>query len=253
MRKTALTLSLISSMLFSVISGAVLVNVANANFVVYLPYIVINEDGSVTPETEFIQHTGNVYTLTGDLSQEYAVKIKCSNIVFDGRGNTINGTVTTCRLGSANIGLRLDGVTNVTVKNVEVIGFWDVFGFMDNDVSLENCYECMILRVRANGFELADSNSNTIFESNIGMNGHHLLMRFSNNNKIFRNSINSIDVVGCSSNIFSANNFLGNHRIVNKFLDLGIMVQLVTTGAIIQLSILTLQRLAVQELATPHT
>ena len=60
------------------------------------------------------------------------------------------------------MGLRLDGVTNVTDKDIEVSGFWEVFGFVDNDISLGICYECMILGVKANGFELADSNSNNI-------------------------------------------------------------------------------------------
>ena len=82
-----------------------------------------------------------MYTLTGNLSQKYAIKIQCSNIIFDGGGHYINGSA--APLGYSNIGLSIEGVTNVTVKDIEV------FGFINRDVSIENSSECNILRVSA--------------------------------------------------------------------------------------------------------
>jgi hypothetical protein len=45
--------------------------------------IIINADGSVTG-TNNIQHTGNTYTLTGNVSG--TVQVQKSNIVIDGAG-----------------------------------------------------------------------------------------------------------------------------------------------------------------------
>ena len=133
---------------------------ATANVLAYLPAIVIQSDGSVVPETEFINHTGNVYSLTGNLLQKYAIVIRCSNIVFDGAGHTIDGSASF--IGFANIGLNLESVTNVIVKDIKVNGF------ANRDISIEHSSECYILRVSARYFDLVNSNYNTIAESNIG-------------------------------------------------------------------------------------
>ena len=152
-------------------------NLATANFVVYLPYITIKGDGSVEPETEYISQTGNVYTLTANLTRKYAIKVQCSNITFDGKGHCINGTVSSGGLGYGNNGLSLVGVTNVTVNNLEVTGF------MNNDVSLDNCSKCTIHRVQASKVFLEKSNFNNITENNIGnANLGYVMICLSNNN-----------------------------------------------------------------------
>jgi hypothetical protein len=127
-KKTALGLSLILTLIFSA-AASVLVNFA-AGIVPRstMPAVVINSDGSITgrewnpqyrefeiPYTEFINRTGNVYTLTADI-EGYAVIIERSNIVFDGAGHKIhtpppeNGTI------HSNAGLTLREVINVTVE-----------------------------------------------------------------------------------------------------------------------------------------
>jgi hypothetical protein len=185
--------------------GLSLVNFGSANFVVNLPYITIKSDGSVEPETEFINRVGVTYFLTANLSQ-YAIKIQCSNIIFDGKGHCINGTVSSGGLGYGNNGLSLAGVTNVTVMNVEVTGF------MDNDLSLENCYNCTILNVKTADFELADSTSNAIIESDIFGTFPGLLIRFSHNNTFCGNKINTFDIGASENNTFFANDFLSLKR-----------------------------------------
>jgi hypothetical protein len=178
-----------------VLASTLFICLATANFIVYLPYITIQSDGSIEPETELITQTGDMYTLTGDIYRKYAIVIKRSNIVFDGVGHKIDGSAST--LGYSNIGLKLEGVTNVTVKDVEI------GGFINRDISIEKSSECDILRARATIFHLWDSNFNTIAESNTG----DLLLRYSSNNVICRNNIASVDLSLGNSNTFFENNF----------------------------------------------
>ena len=60
----------LSTVVFSV-AGVVLVNVAKASL--YLPTITIGSDGSIEPETDFIEQSGNVYSLTADISRAVSV------------------------------------------------------------------------------------------------------------------------------------------------------------------------------------
>jgi hypothetical protein len=189
--------SLIMALLLSA-TGLTLVNLATADPIVYLPNIVIKSDGTVEPKTEFIKQDGNVYTLTADLPQKYAIKIQRSNIVFDGAGHVIDGSITST-YGYGNDGLSLESVTNVTVKDIEVSVFlWDV--------SIENSRECVLLRVKARSLQLQNSNFNTIAESNIGDDHHSLLMEGSNSNTIIRNNISWVGLDGYA-NTFFENNF----------------------------------------------
>jgi hypothetical protein len=206
-------------LLFSA-TGLTLVGLAVANPMWYLPTIVINSDGSVVPQTEFIRQDGNVYTLTADLAQKYAIKIQRSNIVFNGAGHVMTGTVTVY-YGPANNGLSLERVTNVTVKGIQVYGF----GF--SDISLENSRECILLRVKAGSLQLENSNFNRITESSIGDDFNGLGVHGSNNNIFLRNSIASMGVNG-EANIIVKNNITSlstvgyrNNIIANRINHLG--------------------------------
>jgi hypothetical protein len=170
---------------------------ATANFIAYLPYITIQSDGSIKPETEFITQTGNVYTLTGDIYRKYAIIIKRSNIVLDGAGHKIDGSASI--LGYSNIGLQLEGVTNVTVKDIEIDGF------INRDISIEQCSKCRIFRVKAQIFHLWNSSFNTIAESSVGGEHGELLLQFSDNNVIVRSSVAYLHING-EANIIAKNN-----------------------------------------------
>jgi hypothetical protein len=178
--------------------GVQFIKLAKANSLgVFLPNIVINSDGTVTPETEFIEQNESVYTLTGDMSKKYAVVIRCSDIVFDGAGHSIRGAVS--EFEYVHGGLSLHDVSNVTVKDVEVTRFV-------NDVGLRNCSKCVILRVKANNFfvdnfdldrsnlvragipSLGQNGFNTIAESSIDRLG----IQYSDNNLIAKNNITSV-------------------------------------------------------------
>jgi hypothetical protein len=192
-------------------TGALLVNFATANFVVYLPYITINSGGSIEPETDFIKKTGNTYTLTANLSQNYAVRIQCSNIIFDGEGHIINGTLPSSEhlavWFSDGNGLSLEGVTNVTVRNIEITGFSDFA------VSLKNSHACHFLKMKANdGVALENSSSNLITECNLAAFTEAVqpgvYLSSSNSNKFYKNEIEDIFLTNSNDNKFLENNFV---------------------------------------------
>jgi hypothetical protein len=210
-RKVAGASFIITALLLSAM-GLMLVDLATADPIPYLPNIVIQSDGTVAPETESIKQDGNVYTLTNDLVWNYAIKIQCSNIVFDGAGCVINGGPLSSGYRAGNDGLSLQGVTNVTVRDLEL------FGFDDFDVSIENCNSCIIQRVKANTFNIDNSHLNIIKESKIAGNAHNvqaaIIMRLSNNNKFCRNNITGVILEDSDSNIFFENNIVFQHTFI---------------------------------------
>ncbi|MBN1245566.1 hypothetical protein JXA31_08230 [Candidatus Bathyarchaeota archaeon] len=191
--------------------GTQLVSLAVANPIVHLPYITIKSDGTVEPETPFIEQDGNVYTLTSDLVRSYAIKIECSNIIFDGGGHIIDGSLN--GYGYSNRGLNVEGVTNVTVKNVEAKGF------IDSDVSINYATNSTFLRLKAASYYLRNSNFTTIAESNISsddsLSFQQLIMLYSNNNIIMGNDIVSLYLDFGYNNTFVKNNFLIGYFSVN--------------------------------------
>jgi hypothetical protein len=201
MRKTTLPASLVLlSCLLS--TPLLLVDFTAANPLPELPYITIESDGHINPQTDYLQQTGSTYLLTGNLDQKYSLIIKCSNMVLDGNGYRINGTAGTRwgqSSGYANLGLNLDHVTNVTVKDLEI------GGFARDDIRIECCVGCCFFRVAAGYFTLIDSHQNTITASKVNSS---LVMRYSNENLLIQNSFkgSSVDVLG-NSNVWFENNF----------------------------------------------
>ncbi len=185
------------------------------------PAVVINSDGSITgrewdpqyrefeiPYSEFINRTGNVYTLTADV-EGYAVLIECNNIIFDGAGHTINvpspeeGTV------HSKAGLTLHEVTGVTVKNLDISGV-----ALTTGVYLYYSYNCELTGVKISSFYFSIltehvsqvrilGDFNTVTESNITLNVE------GNNNIFIKNNVYGLNVFG-SNNRFYQNNFFLN-------------------------------------------
>jgi hypothetical protein len=167
------------------------------------------------PETEFINHTGNVYTLTGDISN-YSLVIQCNNITLDGKGYVINSSQPEPYY-VVSYGLTLDHVTNVTVKDLEIAGFNDY-----EAIVLKDCFGCSIVRVKTSSINLQGGYFNTIAENAINSldmensknnivakNVIGRLMQFvSHNNVVTDNNITSIIVQFCDSNRYYRNNFL---------------------------------------------
>ncbi|MGD6806202.1 MAG: hypothetical protein ACQCN4_04520 [Candidatus Bathyarchaeia archaeon] len=210
MKQTALTL--LTALLVSSVAGALIVNGASANFLVPLPLIVITSDGSITPQTGLIEKTGNVYSLTANLSQKYAITIQRSNIVFDGKGYLINGSASSYG-GYANAGLTLDNVHNVTVKNIHVSGFGMI------DIYLNASAYCSVLNVTA-GFIYVGGAGNQIADCSIGK----LHLENTEKNTITKNNITDILMVeDANDTSITKNNiyqiFYRDHNDGNIFLE----------------------------------
>jgi hypothetical protein len=168
----------------------------------YMPEIYIKSDGSITgylelqseefQPPEYINRTGNVYTLTADI-EGYSVRIDASNIVFDGAGHTIHASG-----AFANSGLRLLQVTGVTVKDLTVIGDRYVSIFLVGS-------KCSIMNVQTDALRVnSESGFNTITESNLTQ----LTLWGGDNNAISKCNISSIFLTYWSnSNMFTKNNF----------------------------------------------
>ena len=178
-------------MVLSVI-GLLFADLATANVIphppVRLPEITINNDGSISTQTKFLSRNGNTYTLTANI-QEYPIVIACSNIIFDGAGHTINIT------SGDNVGLKLQEVSDVTVKNVKV------FSRNIYTIYLYNSYNCEVTGVQTGRSVRVVGGSNNITKSNTG-----IYIFTGSNNLIMRNNISEV-LVGSSSNIFFKNNF----------------------------------------------
>jgi hypothetical protein len=133
--------------------------------------------------------------------------------VFDGAGHVINGSFVT-GYGYSNMGLSVESVTNVTVKDIEVSGF------MSADILINSTTRSVFLRVKASTFYVENSDFNTIAESNISSDNSlrftQLLMLSSNNNTITRNNIVSLYLDFGYNNTFFKNNFLIEYFSVNE-------------------------------------
>ena len=94
MKRTAITLILILTLLMLMAAGAQFANISSANFFPEpgpdLPRIYIRNDGSVEPATAPIERTGNLYKLTDNVVL-YTIEIQRDNVVLDGAGHTIQG------------------------------------------------------------------------------------------------------------------------------------------------------------------
>jgi hypothetical protein len=195
MNKTAFALCTLLLVLVSIFHFSGLVS-ANFDYKP-LPIITIKEDGRLEPQTEYINQTGNIYTLTANLTQTYCIRIECSNIIFDGARHKIDCLTNS----SGNIGLWIIGANDVLVKDLEVISA------ELHSILIQNCHNCTILRARISTFiTLENSDYNTISDSNLDIQlitGYH--------NVFVRNNITAFSWTQSDSNIFYQNDFLSNY------------------------------------------
>ncbi len=198
----------------------------------------INSNGIITPATSQITHSGNTYSFVGDLSG--SISVSANNIIIDGNGYTLEGPV--------GIGIWLNEVNNVTIKNLSVNGFSMSGIYLThssnnticyNDLS-SNDYSGLDLENASNnnnifannftgnyfsGVRLSDnspmpnvgsgSDYNNIYENNITANLYGVFIGNSSNNEIYNNKIVNntgpgIEVASSSNNRFYLNNVVGN-------------------------------------------
>jgi parallel beta-helix repeat protein len=147
--------------------------------------IYIRADGSIEPFTTLIFTADNItYSLTDSFN--VSIVIQRSNIIFDGNGYTIidliNGNL---------VGFNLTSVNNVTIKNVNIVGF----GY---------------------GIYLQSSTLNIISENNITFNEGNIYLGNSSNNTITNNTITdgaeAIQLYASSNNTISGNSMSDNYK-----------------------------------------
>jgi parallel beta-helix repeat protein len=128
-----------------------------------LQTIFIRSDGTVSPETQLIQRSGNVYTFTGDIYA--AIKILKSDIVIDGAGYTLHGPYDGTQKGIWDVGSGPDQmpenakyeytlgidigdkkVQGVLIKNVNVKNFSiGMYIWTQNNTIMDNAVsECIV-------------------------------------------------------------------------------------------------------------
>lgn len=183
MKKTFV--ALVPSIVLLLAFGCEITNIADANWMgvfAGLPSITIQRDGSVVPQTEFIKQVGNVYSLEYDMLKEYVVKINCSNIIFDGQGHCINGSMEFFYGGASqnyySSGIALDGVSNVTIRNITICSFTKPC------IYIYKCSGISVLGAQIDEVCIEDSNYNTVSNCVTGVE-----IRSGSYNTIFRNSL----------------------------------------------------------------
>jgi parallel beta-helix repeat protein len=178
--------------------------------------IYIKASGDVEPASAPISRSGDTYTLTDNITGNFAdaIVVERNDIILDGAGFTLNET----NFDSSN-GIYLKGVGSVTVENVSINSFHD-------GIYEEGCSNCHIVETNmsSNGYGIhyQQSNFNTIEGNSITRNtyGGILLDSGSDNNTISKNRlantissnhIGAISLRGLSNNngIFD-NNFVNN-------------------------------------------
>ncbi len=170
------------------------------------PIIFIRADGSIDPLPANITSLDNVtYTFTADING--SIVVQRSNIIIDGNGHTLDGFS-----GAILEGLNLTGVSNVTIRNVNVVGFG--YGIYLQSSILNVILENNITFNEGNVY-LGDSSDNTITGNTITEGAEAIQLWASYNNTISNNSmISNLRGVwlrsGSTGNTISGNNITAN-------------------------------------------
>jgi hypothetical protein len=195
--------------------------VAYANWIgifVGLPSITIQSDGSVVPQTEFIKQVGNVYMLNYDMAKEYVIKINCSNIIFDGQGHCINGSMN-FEYGGVwhtynSAGMTVEGATNVTIKNITIANF------TQPSIYINRSSHISILSVKVDEIRIEESNYNMISNSVTGVE-----IRSGSYNTVFNNALVIQDAPNNfmyqSVEVHSSNNLIYHNNINVQYTSRG--------------------------------
>jgi hypothetical protein len=169
MKRTALTLTLIVAFLFSATVGGLFVEVGKANFTPLPelpPPIYIRSDGSVDPSTTPIQHVGDTYKLTNNISN--TIEVQRANVVIDGNGFTLTKPAVDTEGLMTPVGW-LPGIHVVDRHNVTI-----------ENAKFENC---------VTGVTIENSSDVTIRENEIAASASGIVVLSSSNINIFDNNI----------------------------------------------------------------
>jgi parallel beta-helix repeat protein len=169
--------------------------------------IYIRADGRIDPQTANITSTDNItYIFTDDNFD--SIVVERDNIVIDGAGHTVQGTLA---IGSR--GIDLSGRNDVTVKNAHIknfeSGIWLGSSF-NNSINGNN------ITSNADGIWVNYSFNNSINGNNITSNADGIWVNYSFNNSINGNNITA-NRLGGIVHRYSSNNSLSGNNIANNW------------------------------------
>jgi parallel beta-helix repeat protein len=175
--------------------------------------VYINFDGSVTPSSAPISSPDNVtYTLTGNINYPtYAgIAVGKSNIVIDGNGHTVQGS-----LNDTGNGIDMTDLNNVTVKNVNVQHFqYGIYLASSNNNTL---FGNVLTANSQDGIYLVGSLNNVVVGNGASANTYvGILLDASYNNTVSYNMLTANNASGIylfnsyPNNIIIGNNASGN-------------------------------------------
>jgi parallel beta-helix repeat protein len=183
MKKTLICTTLWMLFLSSVSSATIAVHSVEASGTIY-----IRADGSIDPPIAGLSSGDNItYSLTGNLT--WSIVIEKDNIVLDGAMHVLQGS------GSGN-GITLSGRRNVTIRDVDVRGFYQ--GILIYNASRDNT----VFGVRAidnwYGGICVDSSANTTLTGNAVVHGKQGITLSGNTerNAVTRNIIDGSEDYG---------------------------------------------------------
>ena len=192
-------------LLVALLFSATIVEVVNANPYSSIPFlraIVIDADGGISPSTDVISHTGNLYALRKDISGSYFISIYCSNIIFDGDGHTIDSGAS-----ATGFGIETTRVSNVIIENVALQGFYSGIAMFDTENSAVSNVTCL---KNGAGIFIQESKNNQVTHNNMINNTHGItLYANSNGNSVVSNNLADNDIglqlLNSQENTFSDN------------------------------------------------
>jgi parallel beta-helix repeat protein len=192
-----LTVTILSLLILSIITLVFYVQPAKAQSAT----IYIRATGSIDPSTAPISSTGDgTYALTGNI--DVSIVIERDNTVIDGSGHTIQ--CTNNYFPNDPKGISLTGRTNVTIKNINIEGFY--YGIWLNSSSYNSLSENNITDTDY-GFWLYNSSSNIISKDNLPQNeGTAMTLANSSYNSINGNNIANIYQWGSAIELKNSSN-----------------------------------------------
>ncbi len=197
--------------------------------------IVINADGSISPNNNSIpiEKVNNTYLFTGDIYG--SIGVECNNVVIDGNGFSINLETSTLTdqlnwRWNGSIGLHLCHVNNVTITNLVIKNFHDVpydgLGFEGYGIFLDSSTNVSIYdnTITGNdiGVKIRGSNNNNIYcnciSNNSGIKGAGIWIGdSSNSNSVFNNSLssneNGVFIINSNNNIVYFDDIRSNTQV----------------------------------------
>jgi parallel beta-helix repeat protein len=148
--------------------------------------VYIRANGSVEG-TDKILREGDVYTLTGDISD--GIKVERNFTVIDGAGFTLQGNAEGKGIDLSIYSPSSPRIFNVTVKNLQIKNFGTGIRTVNNNTIIGNYIAGCIV-----GIEIAGGSNNLIKNNTIANNSNGILISYSGGNHVItqNNMINNV-------------------------------------------------------------